>query len=206
MAKNCCNESNYKITRLPSQRYALSEVPHWDVQTQSLYFINVDGVNSNLNRYDYGENKVYRATIDGAPILLFILPINNWADSFLVGIQNKVVITVWDGRSPKATIIGTLFKLGTNSTIRINDVKTDNYGRFYGGTKNVAGCDTNEIGESSFYNYQPYKGVKKFFDGVKISNGLTWVRQTNKFYYVDSCSYDVKEFDYDPKTGDICKL
>lgn len=36
--------------------------------------------------------------------------------------------------------------------------------------------------------------------------GLTWNEKTNKFYYIDSVDLDVKEFDYDPKTKNICKL
>lgn len=36
--------------------------------------------------------------------------------------------------------------------------------------------------------------------------GLTWNEKTNKFYYIDSAVYDIKEFDYDPKTKNICKL
>lgn len=40
---------------------------------------------------------------------------------------------------------------------------------------------------------------------IGVSNGLTWNEKTNKFYYIDSCDLDVKEFDYDPKTGSICE-
>lgn len=40
---------------------------------------------------------------------------------------------------------------------------------------------------------------------IGVSNGLTWNEKTNKFYYIDSCDLDVKEFDYDPKSGNICE-
>lgn len=39
---------------------------------------------------------------------------------------------------------------------------------------------------------------------VGISNGLAWNEKTNKFYYIDSVDSDVKEFDYDPVTGNLC--
>lgn len=198
--------SNLEIIKLRSPRYHVSEVPHWDPETQSLYFINIDGVDSNLNRYDYRSNKIYKAKIDGAPNLLFILPIESRRNQYLVGIQNKAMIVDWNGQSPKAFINGTLFEFGSDPSVGINDVKTDSQGRFYGGSKNVESCSTNEVGQSGFYRYQPSEGKKKLFDGVKISNGLTWVPQTNKFYYIDSCAYDVKEFNYDAKTGAICKL
>lgn len=40
---------------------------------------------------------------------------------------------------------------------------------------------------------------------IGVSNGLTWNKDGTKFYYIDSCDLDVKEFDCDPKTGNICK-
>lgn len=179
-------------------------MPQWDVKTQSLYYVNIDSSNSTLNRYDYKEDRVYEATVDGAGDLLFIMPMKCKKHRFLIGIENKAVVAVWDGRSPKVTVLGSLFELDAGTSNIINDVKTDCFGRFYGGTKCVEDCDTNnQTASSGFYTYRPNIGVHEFFGGIKISNGITWVRKTKKFYYIDSCAYDVKEFDYDPKTGNI---
>lgn len=149
---------------------------------------------------------MYQARIKNAATVLFILPIKCFKDHYLVGIDLKAVIVYWNGRSPEATVISTLFELDENPTNVINDIKTDAYGRFYGGTKSVESCDTGTPPTGAFYTYNKRKGVQKIFDNVYISNGLTWVRKTNKFYYADSCTYDIKEFDYDPKTGNLCKL
>lgn len=195
----------YHVERLPSPRNTVGEVPHWDVKTRSLYYIDIAGYNSTLLRYDYDENKVYQAHIDGAATLLFLLPIKCAKDYFLVGIDLKAVIVYWNGRTKKATVIRTLFEVNEKSSNVINDIKTDEYGRFYGGTKSVESCDTGAAPTGAFYTYSNRKGLQKFFGNVYISNGLTWVRQTNKFYYADSCTYDVKEFDYDPKTGSLSK-
>lgn len=166
--------------------------------------MDISDFNSSLLRYDYDEDRVYTATIDGARTLLFLLPIKCTKDQYLVGIDRKAVIVRWDGRSPKATPLRTLFEVdcGLTSNV-INDIKTDARGRFYGGTKSVESCDTNNPPTGSFYGYEKGKCLRKFFENVYISNGLTWVRSTNKFYYVDSCTYDIKEFDYNPKTGDL---
>lgn len=56
-----------------------------------------------------------------------------------------------------------------------------------------------------FYRYTKNEKFVVLRDNVGISNGLTWNEKTNKFYYIDSCDLDVKEFDYDPKTGNICE-
>lgn len=190
---------------MPSPRNTVGEVPHWDVKTRSLYYIDIADYNSSLLRYDYDENRVYQAKIDNAATLLFLLPIKCARNHFLVGIDLKAVVVYWDGRSPKATVLRTLFEVDENATNVINDIKTDSHGRFFGGTKSVESCDTGNPPTGAFYRYHKGRGLEKFFGNVYISNGLTWVRKTNKFYYIDSCTYDVKEFNYSPKTGKLCE-
>ncbi|XP_055306534.1 regucalcin-like [Sitodiplosis mosellana] len=196
-----CSVLGYRIKLLKSPRSTVGEVPHWDAKTRSLYYVDIAGYNSSILRYNYDENRVYVATIDDAPNLLFILPINCAKNYFLVGIGLKAVIVYWDGRSAKAKRCWTLFEIKENATNVINDIKTDERGRFYGGTKSVDPCGGMPTG--GFYKYNKLKGLHKFFGNVSISNGLTWVRQTNKFYYADSCTYDIKEFDYNPENGDL---
>lgn len=104
------------------------------------------------------------------------------------------------------TISQKLFELDCGTSNVINDIKTDELGRFYGGTKCVESCNTNERASGAFYGYEKGKCLRKFFGNVFISNGLTWVRHTKKFYYVDSCTYDIKVFDYNRWTGDLCKF
>lgn len=148
---------------------------------------------------------MYEAFIAGAPTLLFLLPIKWTENQFLVGIDRKAVIVEWDGRLPTATPIQTLFEVDCGTLNVLNDIKTDSYGRLYFGTKSVESCSTNTPATGAFYTYEEGKCLKKLFGNVFISNGLTWVPQTKKFYYCDSCTYDIQEFDYDPETGRICK-
>ncbi|KAJ6639871.1 Regucalcin [Pseudolycoriella hygida] len=197
-----------QVERLPSPRTTLGEIPHWSQKTLSLYYVDIHGPNSLLLRYDYQENRVYSASVSGAPSLLFLLPIACTKDQFLVGIDRTTVVVQWDGRSPEATILRPLFEVDceTSNYTTFNDVKTDERGRFYGGTKFVEkGVPCTSVAEpiAAFYGYESGKCVKKFFGNVILSNGLTWVRPTNKFYYIDSCTYDIKQFDYDPRTGDL---
>lgn len=89
---------------------------------------------------------------------------------------------------------------------RFNDAKSDPKGRFYGGTMRLEECgDIFEVANGSFYKYAKDENVAKLRGDIGISNGLAWNTTTNKFYYIDSCQLDVKEFDYDPKTGNLCK-
>lgn len=128
----------------------------------------------------------------------------------MVGIDKTVAIVKWDGTSSKATIVKRrLFELDCEiSDVIINDVKTDERGTFYGGTRVLVKsqpCADGSKPIGAFYNYGSDEGVRKLFGNVTFSNGLTWVPQTKKFYYIDSCTYEIKEFNYDTKTGNLCK-
>lgn len=60
------------------------------------------------------------------------------------------------------------------------------------------------VAAGSFYKHIRGDGEYKLLDNIFISNGLAWNVVTNTFYYIDSGKFDVKQFDWDPKTGDIC--
>lgn len=165
------------MTRIPNSKVTHGEVPHWDERTRSLYYININGPNSTFARYDYDENFVYQASIDNVPSLLFILPLKGTKNQFIVGIERSAVIVKWDGRSAKAIVLRKLFEVDQHSSTNyFNDVKTDPFGRFYGGTKCVESCETNDRPSSGFYRYDKEKGLRKLFGHVFISNGLTWVQ------------------------------
>ncbi|XP_055303861.1 putative sugar lactone lactonase YvrE [Sitodiplosis mosellana] len=51
--------------------------------------------------------------------------------------------------------------------------------------------------------YTRQDGLVRYRDDVYSSNGLTWDTHNNKFYYIDSCKFDIKEYDWDPSTGRI---
>ena len=57
----------------------------------------------------------------------------------------------------------------------------------------------------TLYRYTKSEQFVPLKQNVGISNGLTWNEKTNKFYFIDSVDLDVKEFDYDPTTGNLCK-
>lgn len=55
----------------------------------------------------------------------------------------------------------------------------------------------------TFYRFTKDEQFVPLKSSVGISNGLTWNEKTNKFYYIDSVDLDVKEYDYDPVTGNL---
>lgn len=64
--------------------------------------------------------------------------------------------------------------------------------------------DLFKVAGGTFYRYIKGEGVKDLLHNIHVSNGLAWNEKEKKFYFIDSVKYDVKEFDYDLKTGNIC--
>lgn len=194
---------------MPSPRSLCGEGPHWRNKTLSLYYIDIEGPDATIQRFDYLENHTYSATVPGEPLMTFVLPVQNTTDEFLIGTKNAAKVIRWDGRSEKGVVLRTVFQIETDAfhqTNRFNDAKSDPFGRFYGGSQRLNGCDgPHTLANASFYRFDVETGVKQLLKDIYISNGLTWNPKTNTFYYIDSCSYDVKAFDYDGVTGDLCE-
>lgn len=203
----------FKVEKLPAPKSALGESPHWDAQTQSIYYVDIVGSEFNILRYDFKANKTYGATIDGETNVSFIIPVAGTTDQFAVGIGRRVGVIQWDGESPKAKLLRIALEVEQSDEFKdnaFNDGKPDPSGRLYAGTlRGVPAKSFNDILEGrtsgALYKFAANEKVVKLLEPVKISNGLAWNTTTNKFYFVDSCDFDVKEFDYDPATGNLCE-
>lgn len=148
--------------------------------------------------------------IDDEPVVSFIIPVEGTTDEFAVGIYRRIGIVRWDGKSSKATLLKIALEVESEDrykTNRFNDAKADPYGRFFGGTMRLEACENIvDEAEGNFYSYEKDQAVVTLKTNISISNGLAWNEKTNKFYYIDTCASDVKEFDYDLATGSISKL
>lgn len=203
----------YKVERVSSQRSILGEGPHWDSETQSLYYVDIYKKEFSIHRYNPQENKTYSASIEDEPYVSYIIPVAGTTDFFVVGIRRRVGIIQWDGKSSEAKLVRIIFEVDQSDTLQnstFNDGKADPAGRIYCGTVRQIGKlnSFDDIFENvnytcGLYRYDTKNGVVQVRDKVRISNGLAWNENENKFYYVDSCDLNIKEFDYDPKTGDI---
>ncbi|XP_031628871.1 regucalcin-like [Contarinia nasturtii] len=198
---------SFKVEKVPSTRTIVGTRAHWDELTQSLYYNDVEGT---IFRYDYKENKVYSATVDGEKVVGFIIPVANATktsakDEYALGLGRRVGIVHWDGVSNRALLGPIAFEVeGDKQNNRFNAAKACPLGRFYGGTMRSEKCgDIFQVAAGSLYKYIKGDGVYELTDGVFVSNGLAWDETTNKMYYIDTGKFDVKEYDWDRKTGDI---
>lgn len=151
-------------------------------------------------RYDYDTGAVYSAYVVGETGASFIMPVNGSDNEFVVGFDGGPKVVRWDGKSTTAQVLRTLF---TVPQISMDYAIADPKGRLFVGTFNsVEFCSgpSNQI----FYRYTSNNILTPLFSDVWSSNGLAINRKTNKLYHSDACSYKIAEFDYNPKTGDIC--
>ncbi|XP_054728966.1 regucalcin-like isoform X1 [Anastrepha obliqua] len=192
---------SFKIEPLPNSYAHLGEGPHWDVESQSLYYVDIEA--GKILRYDYQENKVYGSKVEGIDLAGFIVPIAGQSDKFVVGAGRSVVVVSWDGVSETSKVDRVLFSVQPGDKYvrnRFNDGKADPRGRLFAGTMIYVGDEFKErFGE--LYKYEKGGKVSVVKTDVGISNGLAWNEQTKKMYYIDTADYEVKEYDYDFDAG-----
>jgi sugar lactone lactonase YvrE len=81
----------------------------------------------------------------------------------------------------------------------MNDGNCDSAGRFWAGTMGL----NEEPGAGALYRLDPDLNVTKVLDAVTISNGIDWSLDDSLMYYVDSDTFCVDVFDFDPDAGAI---
>lgn len=190
------------VTSSPNS--VLGQSPFWHNQSNSLYYVDIN--KPAVLRFDYNTNKVYEAVIDGEQFIGFIVKVANSVNEFVVGLSNRAVIIRWNGKSSKVTKVRTVFEVATGTEQIFNDAKADPCGRLFTGTIRDLTCDI-ELGvaNASLYRYSKDDGVADLFDNVFISNSFTWDTKNNIFYFIGACQLNIKAYNYNPQTGEICK-
>ncbi|KAJ8918476.1 hypothetical protein NQ315_008173 [Exocentrus adspersus] len=189
-----------KIEKLNIGPLSLGEGPHWDVKTQSLYF--VDFFERNINKYAPSTKKHTKAQIDNKSSI--IIPVEGSEDQFVISSGRELVLISWDGKSDKVTMLKKLYEVDEGTENIFNDGKCDPTGRLWTGTMGPSGEDIEDIpeGRGSFYSFANGK-ITKHLSGIGISNGIAIDTNRNKFYYNDSYKGTLDEFDFDITKGTI---
>lgn len=182
--------------------------PFWCALTKSLYYVDFFGVKFHIYRFDHSKSKVYAAFIEsGPPNAAFIIPIEGCLNEFAVGFSDRTVKRIlWNGKSTKASIIETLFKVEQDPYYKGNIwhiAGTDPFGRFYGGTMRTQLCTRSIAPDGSFYSYSQNNGVTKQLYDIELSNGFAHSFRRKEMYYIDACKFVVKAYEWNILTGKI---
>jgi len=181
----------------------LGEGPHWDVETQSLYYVDIFG--KHIYKYTPSTKKLTKANI--GKHVSFIIPVEGSKDRFLISMDRELVVITWDGVSPQVSKLEKIAEVENRPGVdgnRFNDGKADPTGRLWTGTMGhepvVGNVDPKK---GSLYSLGSNGQVKHHVSDVHISNGLAWSADLKKFYYIDSGERRVDQFDFDAKNQTI---
>lgn len=86
-----------------------------------------------------------------------------------------------------------------NPNIRFNDGKCDPRGAFWAGTMTYDGSK----GAGVLYEFNMKGEVIPKIKKITMSNGLVWSKDCKKFYFIDSPTYKIQQYQYDKDTGGI---
>jgi len=166
----------------------LGEGPCWDDANADLYWVDITA------------HRVHRLTRDGEHASW---DVRQPVGAVALRATGGLVLAAQDGFLALDTASGGLASLAEidhgRPGIRMNDGACDRAGRFFAGS--MANDET--PGAGALYRLDPDHSVTRLITGVGISNGIGWSLDDTRMYYVDSLTYQVDVFDYDPVTGAI---
>jgi sugar lactone lactonase YvrE len=165
----------------------LGEGPHWDADTQSLYWVDIPA--QRVHRMD--DSGTHTSWDIGLP-----------AGAVVPRASGGLCVAAGNGFFAIDLDTGEVTELAAAPGLphtRMNDGACDRAGRFYAGS-----MDTDEApGRGSFYRLDTDHTVIEVFDQVGISNGVGWTGDDRKMYYIDSLTCRIDVIDYDVRAGQL---
>lgn len=167
----------------------LGEGPLWDTREQKLYWID-----------SYGA-KIFRSDENGAGVESWDTP--QKIGSLALRQSGGAILSLEDGfhlfdfATGKAERMHRVYH--KSPTVRINDGKVDQRGRFIAGSVET----TERKADAVLYSIDVNRSVRMLERNITVSNGPCWSPDGRTFYFADSRSFAIWAYDYDLETGDI---
>ncbi|KAF5301130.1 hypothetical protein FQR65_LT08960 [Abscondita terminalis] len=177
------------------------EGPTWDPRTNTLYFVDVYA--GRVLSYDYETHELNAIHLYGNTTP--VVPTKTNPNVFIIGVERSIFVVEWNGKESiysKTHLVTVSHQFPTS---RINDGKADTKGRLLVGTigfESDTGIAPNE-GVLYSISKEDLNNPLPVFQPVNISNGIAWNKANNKFYYIDTLTFTIREFDYDIESGSI---
>ncbi|HLR89871.1 MAG TPA: SMP-30/gluconolactonase/LRE family protein [Balneolaceae bacterium] len=167
----------------------LGEGPVWDEREKKLFWVDI--LSGKLIEYDpiQKSNTVYEIGEDLGVAAL------RKQGGLLLATQSGFYF--FDRENGEKSLI--LNPKENTDNFRFNDGKCDPQGRIWAGTLSY---DLEE-GAGNLYCLRSDLQAEIMLKGLTIPNGMAWNSQRTKFYFIDSPTQTIFQFDYDDKTGGI---
>lgn len=169
-------------------RSTLGECPVWDDRYGDLLW--VDMPSGDLHRWQLSAQKhdVFHVSDFISAIAL------DREGAYIAALRDQVVHL-----NSSAALTDVIVAVDVGSACRLNDGKCDSFGRFWVGS---TAYDEKTSAANLYCVYRDGQAVS-VLEGVTISNGLDWSRDTRQMYYIDSPLKRIDVFDFDIDTGTI---
>ena len=167
----------------------LGEGPTWDHRQKCLYWVDIEG--ERLHRWEPSGDKRQYWELGG--MTGAVVPTE---DGFLL-LAHESGLHRFDPDSGSMDPLHVMEDLDPN--LRFNDGKCDGFGNLWIGTmhkKSLAGA-------GNLYRIDPRLRPECILPGTSISNGMAWSADHRLFYYIDTPTFEVWCFEYDPESRSI---
>ena len=169
---------------------ALGEGCVWSPLEDLLVWVDITG--QAVHRFDHASGQPvsvwrYNESVGNAALRA--------GGGLALGLGNTVTLTDRVG-----AIVSVIELPGEPETNRANDGAVDPAGRLFQGTMS----DT-EPGSpvAALHRVDGDGTARRVLSDVMISNGIGWSPDRSTMYYIDTLTFRVDQFDYDPDTGEI---
>lgn len=192
-----------QIERL-TENITLGEAPHWDDESQSLYYVDIIGMS--IHKYTPSTKKYHKASV-GLNQASFIIPIHGEKNQFVVSLGREIARIFWNNDDIR--IIEKLAEVEKSEEFhynRFNDGKCDSSGRLWAGTINTKSESPLVFPpRGTLYSLDKNKKIGEHLTGLRISNGLAFDEKRGKMFFIDSSKRTIDQYDIDVSGGKICK-
>lgn len=174
----------YEVEKIAAEQALVGEGPMWDVQSQSLYWIDIQG--GRFWNYDpiTAENRLLHNSYNVAGVVRNRgggLTVGTWEG---VQLWNSDEDFVWLHRGE---IEG--------RPIKLNDVLPGPDGSLFGGSGHLDSC--------TVFRFNADNSVDIIDDDLTLCNGMGFSPDLKIFYSTDTFKYEIYKWDHNPMTGEI---
>ncbi|WP_165867506.1 SMP-30/gluconolactonase/LRE family protein [Paenibacillus pinisoli] len=167
----------------------LGEGPHWDSESNQLYFVDIDGKTVHVYHTHSHAHELHRFE----KRVSSVIPVKDGA----------LMVTLDDGiykYCPDTSELEAIAHIEADMPDnRFNDAKCDPAGRLWAGTMSTGYAKD----QGSLYRLEDGGEPVRVVAEVGCSNGLAWDESKGCMYYIDTLKLAVDRFRYDSGTGDI---
>ena len=160
--------------------------------------------------YDLDRNTFSQVLVPGVTTPGFILPLKCKKNRFISGNHLSTAKFYWNGVDNVVGAVNLdLFTVESSPELSANNYlagKVSPGGKFYGGTYRTGMCGDTPPTRGGLYRYDQCNSVTQLINDFKVTGGFEWNKEENKFYFDDSCTKTIREYDYDRKTDTICEF